>query len=371
MTMADSIFGGFDLNNSLSNFKSSTQSSMTKVKDGVLNPADVTGDNLKQGAALLKPTDTSVKGTITAYKSAAVSELDGIIGMLSGGLLNTKAITKAIRVGENGVTFDQDDLLSAVSGQMGYPINSQSSGMRKIATSINNEFKALTGVSLPGLVDSDGKTFRVNTNWRTLVGKETLRQVQQFTGINEFIDSSVQTAMYNSVMKQAASLGMSDNYKSIYDLYKVKKSADDIMVDSVRIMITQGDVVSIDAVLALLDQNGINAINAGYPDFLETLFRSFRFDKEVYPEDYDQLRDKLLSVVTRVCGPNWWQRSTQFGIALNLAIVNSASKDMITLLSKVDYLQPLLATAGMFREQSAVTTMKANFKDAPVYTKTL
>jgi hypothetical protein len=30
-----------------------------------------------------------------------------------------------------------------------------------------------------------------------------------------------------------------------------------------------------------------------------------------------------------------------------------------------------LATAGMFREQSAVTTMKANFKDAPVYTKTL
>lgn len=366
--MAGSIFDGFDLGDTLNVFKKQTNTQMSTVKEGVLSPMDVTGDKLKEGVALVKPQDTSIKGTITKYKSSAVSELDGIIGQLSGGLLNTKAITKAIRIGPNGVTLNDDAILSSASGQMGVPVSGKTSAMRKLASMVTGEFKSITGVNINGIITTDGKGYRINQNWRTSVGSETLKMIQQFTGINEFIDTSVQYAMYNSVMKMAAEYGMSDSYKSIYDLYKSKRTADQIMIDSVRIMIARGDVVSIDAVLALLDQSGINAINAGYPEFIKTIFRSFKFDDDVFPEDYPLIKDKLLSVILRVCGPEWWMTFTQFGWAYDLALINSASKDVKTLLSTVETFIPMLCTAGMFQERSAVAEMKGKFKDAPVFT---
>lgn len=365
--MADSIFDNFNLSKAVTTFGTQTNTSMSKVKENVLNPMDVSGDKLKQGVALTKPNDTSVKGQLTAYTSSTISQLDGIIGALSGGYLNTKMIVKAVRIGPDGVDFDKEDLLGSVSSNMGYPINSQSAGMRKIANLVNSEFKRYTGISLPGLVTSDGKRFSVNANWRTLVGKETLRQINQFTGIDQFVDVSVQNAMYNAVMKMATEYGMKDSYKSLYDLYLSKRDANSIMIDAVRTMIARGDVESIDTVLGIVDQGTVNAINAAYPDFIETLFRSFKFASDVLPEDYDVLCNKLMTVVTRVAGPNWWERSTQFGTAYNLAIISSASSDIIKLLSKVEVLQPLIATAGMFREQGAAFTLKSSFPKAPVY----
>lgn len=366
--MGDSIFDGLDLAGAINSFKSQTNNQMSTVKEGVLSPMNVTADKMKEGVALVKPTDTSVLGTITAYKSTAVSELDGIIGMLSGGLLNTKAITKAIRVGPNGVTLSDDSILASVSSAMGVPVSGKSSGMRKIASMITGEFKNITGVNINGIITGDGAGFRINQNWRTSVGSETMKLIRQFSGIDEFIDTSVQYAMYNSVMKMAAEYGMSDSYSSIYKLYRSKRSADQIMVDAVRIMITRGDIISIDAVLALLDQTAINAINAAYPEFIKTIFRSFKFDQDVYQEDYEAIRVKLLSVIERVCGPNWWMTHTQFGEAYDLSLVNSASKDIKILLGTIETFIPMLCTAGMFQERSAVADLKGKFKDAPVFT---
>ena len=365
--MAGSIFDGMNLGDNLNVFKKQTNSQMGTVREGVLTPMDVTGDKMKEGVALVKPQDTSLKGTISGYKSSAVSELDGIIGMLSGGLLNTKDITKAIKVGPDGVSLSDDNILSSAAGEMGVSISGKTSAMRKLASMVTDEFRSITGVNMNGVITTDGKGYRINGNWRNSVGRETMAMIQKFTGIDEFVDTSVTNAMYNSVMKMAAGLGMSDSYKSIYDLYRDRRSAQQIMIDAVRTMISRGDIVSIDAVLALLDQQGINAINAGYPEFIKTLFRSFRFDEDVFPEDYPVLQAKLLSVLTRVCGPEWWMTYTQFGYAYDLTLINSASKDMIVLLGTVDYLQPMIAAAGMFQEQSAVTELKLAFKDAPVF----
>ena len=365
--MAGSIFDGFNLTDTLNKFKTSTDQAMSKVKDSTLTPMDVTGDRMKEGAALLKPTDTSVTKTIGTYKSTAVSELDGIIGMLSGGLLNTKDLTGAIRMGPNGLGLSTDAILAAASTQAGFPISSAASGMRRLASGITTEFRKLTGIDVGGLVTSDGKSFGVSGNWRTYLGQATLDQINSLTGINDFIDVSMQTALYNSVMQSAAQLGMKDSYKSIYDLYQNQRSARDILIDAIRTMITNGDIESIDEVVKLMDQDGINSINAIYPDFIETLFRSFHFAEDVYVDQYGALREKLLGFLVKICGPNWWMRSTQFGNAYNMAVINSASTDMITLLSGMDELAPLLCSAGMFNEGNAITMLKQQFRDAPVY----
>lgn len=365
--MAGSIFDGFNLSDTIQKFQTSTTSAMSKVKENTLSPMDTTGDRLKEGVALKKATDTSVTENITSYKSSAVSELDGIIGMLSGGLLNTKAITNAIRIGPNGVGLSTDDILSAASTEAGFPVSGKTSAMRRLASGISNQFKKLTGVNIGQLITSDGKGFAINGNWRTMLGAETLNQINQLTGINEFIDVSVQNALYNSVMDSAAQLGMRDSYKSIYDLYQNTRTADEMMVDAVRVMITNGDIKSIDVVINMISQNGVNAINAAYPDFVETLFRSFHFASDVMVEDYASLRDTLLGVLVKICGPNWWLRSTQFGNAYNVGIIRSASPDMLTLLNGYDPLVPLICAAGMFSERNAVSELKTLFKEAPVF----
>lgn len=366
--MAGSIFEGFSLTDTLKNFQTSTSTAMSKVKENTLNPMDTTGDSLKQGVALLKPTDTSVTKNITSYKSVAVSELDGIIGMLSGGFLNTKAITNSIKIGPNGIGLDTDSILAAASQEAGFPVSGKSSAMRKLANGVSSQFKKLTGVDMGQLIQSNnGKGFSVNGDWRSLLGTETLRQISSLTGIDEFIDVSVQTALYNTVMDSAARLGMRDSYKSIYDLYKDTRSADEMLVDAVRIMITNGDIESIDTVVNMMDQTGVNAINAAYPELIETLFRSFHFASNLMPEDYPALRAKLLALLTRICGPSWWMRSTQFGPAYNLGIIHTVSPDMITLLNGMEELAPLLCAAGLYTDRNAISELKMLFREAPVF----
>lgn len=365
--MAGSIFDGFNLSETIQKFQTSTTSAMSKVKENTLSPMNTTGDMLKEGVALKKPTDTSVKESITSYKSTAVSELDGIIGMLSGGLLNTKDVTNAVRIGPNGIGLSTDDILAAASSEAGFPVSGKTSAMRRLASGITGQFKKLTGVNIGQLITTDGKKFSISGNWRTILGTETLNQINQLTGINEFIDVSVQTALYNSVMDAAAQLGMRDSYKSIYDLYTDTRSADEMMVDAVRVMITNGDIESIDVVVNMISQNGVNSINAAYPDLIETLFRSFHFASDLMVEDYAPLRDKLLALLVRICGPNWWMRSTQFGNAYNLAVIRTASPDMITLLNGYDELVPLICAAGMFNDRNAISEMKSQFKEAPVF----
>lgn len=365
--MTGGLFDGFNLSESLGNFNTKTSNQMSTVREGTLTPIDVTGDKMKEGVALVKPTDTSLQGTISSYKSSAISELDGIIGGLSGGLLNTKAITKAIKIGPNGVTLNDDAILASASGAAGFPVSGKTSAMRKLAASISTEFKKITGTEINGIVTSDGKGFRINQNWRTSVGKETLRMIQKFTGVDEFIDTTVQNALYNSVMSMATEYGMKDSYGSIYNLYKDKRTAQQVMIDNVRTMIANGDVESLDVVIGMLDQEGIRAVNAGYPEFIKTIFRAFRFDADVYPEDYPVIRDKLLAVILTVCGPNWWMKYTEFGEAYDLSLINAASKDVIRLLSDVDYLIPMLAAVGMFTERSAVEELKSKLPDAPVF----
>lgn len=363
-----SIFDGFDLSSSLNDFKQTTGTAMSKVKDETLTPMSVSSEKMQEGVALLKPTDTSVTGVISDYRSTAVSELDGIIGMLSGGLLNTKDLTRSVRVGRDGVGIDTDSLLAAASEQIGFPVTGKNSAMRKLSNAINDQFAKLTGVNIGDLITNDQKGFSVNGNWRTMLGQETLNQVSKLTGINEFIDVSLQTAIYNSVMDSAAQLGMRDSYKSIYDLYSNKRSAKEMLIDAVRVMITNGDIESIDVVVNILDQDGVNSVNAAYPNLVEDLFRSFSFNDSLTPQDYPPLKIKLLGLLNRICGPNWWLKSTAFGNAYNLGIVNNVSADMIILLDGDNDLAPLLCSAGIFTQRNAISELKLNFKDAPVYT---
>lgn len=360
------LLDGFDLTPGLQQSKKTTGQSMQKVRSDTLSPIDVTTNRLQEGVALVNQNDTTVVGRITNYKTSIVEQLDGIVGAVAAGVLNPKTLSKMIKVGPNGVVFDTDNLISAVGSSLGFNISGKSGAVLAIADMVTGEFNRLTGLNMNNVLVSNGKTFGINDNWRSQAGMQTLNLLRQYTGIDEFLDVSVQTSLYNSILYNSAIFGMKDSYKSLWDAYPYAALRQDAFIQAMRNMITNGDIESIDTVIALLDQQGRNTLLNKYPDFVETLFSRFHFNNNVFPEDYPVLRNKLLGILNIVIGPGWYYRMTQFGQALNLGIVSDISADMVTLLSDVDELVPLLCARGMFRQGSALAALDNSFPDAPI-----
>lgn len=368
-------FSGINLAPDLSAFKKNTNTSMKRVRDDNLTPYSVTQNRMGEGIATKTSRDIGIQGTITEYRDTVVDVLDGIVGMLSGGLLNTKDITKSIKVGRDGVVFDENSILAAASRSLGYPVSSTDGAMRKIAGDINAEFRRVTGLNIGGLVTSSGEGFRVTKNWRGKVGSETMKMLGKLTGIDQFIDRSVTTAVYNSMYYQTAQFGMSNGYRSIWNGYPTGfgVARRDATIEAMQYMITNGDVTSINEVLKLLDEDdgglGTNRkiIMSKYPNFIENLFSNFKFDDDVFPEDYPALLATLLSVLERIVGAEWWKTYTEFGKVLNLTFMSRVSKDMVTLLSGYDPIVPLLCTAGKFQEVNCLVELRNQFKGAPQF----
>lgn len=365
-------FSGINLAPDLTSFKKNTNTAMQRVKGDNLTPYNVTQNRMKTGIATKTSRDTGVKGTITEYRDSVVDVLDGIVGMLSGGLLNTKDLTKAVKVGRDGVIFDENGILAAASRRMGYPVNSPEGAMRKIAGDISQEFKRITGLNIGGLITSDGETFRVTKNWRGKAGAETFRMLGKLTGLDEFVDRSVTASVYNSLYYNTAMFGMSGSYRSIWNSYPngFGFARRDATLEAFQYMIINGDIESMTEVLKLLDEddngNGSNRkiLMSKYPSLIPTLFSNFKFDDDVFPEDYPALLAKLLEVLEKIIGPEWWMTYTEFGMAQNLAIMTRVSKDMVTLLSGYQPIIPLLATAGMFQEASCLVELRNQFRGA-------
>ncbi|CAG27275.1 hypothetical protein PPEV_gp181 [Pseudomonas phage EL] len=367
------ILDGFNLSSGINAFKKETETAMRGVKSETLTPIDVTASRLKEGVALTNPNDTTLKSTITAYRSSVVEALDGVIGALSGGLLNTKDITRAIRIDSNGVSFSDDDLITAAGSQMGVNVWGKNGVKQLIADTLTAEFNRLTGLNVGQIIQvgygDKGSPFRINDSWRTQLGSATLDMLRDYTGIDEFVDVSVQSAFYNAILYNSAMYGMSDSYKTQWDNYPYLSLRQDAFIEAIQYMITNGDVESISKVFELINTEGKNTLLSKYPDFIETLFTKFSFDSQVHSEEHPAIRTKLLNVLETVAGKEWYYRETQFGKAYNLGLVSNISDDMVTLLTPVEELIPLLTTRGIFQTERATDVLNQSFPNAPIRIK--
>jgi len=365
------MFSGLNLGEKLSAFQSNTNNAMKNVNSSTLTPMDATAKNIKEGVALKTARDTSVSGTISQYRSSVVEELDGIVGFITGGLLKTSDITKAIRVGRDGVTFSDDAIIAAVGGSLGYPVNGKSGVMRKIASGVSAEFKRITGLNIGSILTANGTEFRVNKNWRGQVGQQVLRMVGDTIGIDEFLDYSVKGAIYNNVLYNAVGYGMTGSYAKLYAAYPPGFYAlrRDATLVAMQTAITNGDLESMDALLKLMETESRMTLLGKYPNFISDLFSKFKFDDGVYPEDHPAVLAKLKSVVSGIAGEEWYYRYTAFGKAYNLGLIMNVSADMKVLLLQWPEIIPLVAFAGQFKETKPIDQLRSMFPNAAQFDK--
>ena len=367
-----SLFDGLDLGSNLDSFKKNVGNSMNTVKSSILTPVSTITTKVNDGIAVVKATDSKLQSIVSSYKSAAVSQLDGIIGALSGGMLNTSDLTSMVRVGPDGVTFNTDDLMRNVGDKIGMDLTGGTSGfISRFASGVNNEFSTITGNHFGDLVNTDGSTFRISKNWRGQAGSGLLSMLNRYGGFDSLVDTSVTNSFYNTLLNNSAQYGMADSYASIIANYKFKHDAQSALIHAVQYMLANGDVDSLDEVIKLLDKEGVMGVNARYPLFVESLLSKFSFSATTVAEDYPAIRTKLLNVLITFAGPDWHQTSTQFGTAYNLMLTSTISADVTTLLMENIEYSPLLMSGGMFQDASAVDVFKNSFPGAPLLTGNL
>jgi hypothetical protein len=139
------------------------------------------------------------------------------------------------------------------------------------------------------------------------------------------------------------------------------------MLKAIQSAMNKGDIVSLNALITIMEANDVTVILSAYPTFIQTLFSKFTFDDTVYPTDYPALLTKLLTILNLVAGPTWWLKYTNFGYVYDVTVIHKASPDMITLLRGFDPVVPLLCCAGQFSSGSAVTVLQSSFPNAPQY----
>lgn len=362
----DSLFDNLNLGDSLNNFKKTTGDAMNTVKSSILTPISAVQEKYKDGVALVKSTDSKLQSVISGYKSAAVSQLDGIIGALSGGLLNTSDLTKMVRVGPDGVSFSTDDLIRDVGDKVGLDMRGGGGFMQSFANTLNNQFSTITGGYFGDMVTADGGKFRISNNWRGQGGSAVLDMLRRYASVDDLIDLSVTNSFYNTLLYSSAQYGMADSYASILSKYTIPADGKKALVDAVQYMLANGDVDSLTEVIKLLDTSGIMAVNAKYPQFVETLLSKFSFAANTTSDQYAAIRTDLLTVLVKFAGPDWYYRNTEFGKAYNLALSTQISADVQTLFLEQEELMPMMLTSGMFQDDSAVSVLKNQYPETPI-----
>lgn len=368
-----SIFDNLNLGDSFNKFQKSTTDLVKDAKTSVLTPVSSAVEKLNEGVTLVRETDSKLQQTVSSFKSRTIEQLDGIIGALSGGILNTKDLTSLVRVGPDGITFSKEDLARTVGDKIGFPVSASGGLMGGIASRINTEFQGLTGGYFGDLVDSDGNTFGITKNWRGKLGGGLLDMVGKYTDINDLVDISVTNAFYNTLLDESAGYGMYGSYDKILAMYPRAADGQLALSSAIERAMSNADIESVYAMMKLMEQGTLANAASTYPTMVENLLANYTFPLNITPGDYAGLKAKLLEIIVSFKGDRWWIRKTAFGEALNIGLVNQLSDDVVALLmpasksdTSSDQFVSLLCAAKMFNENSAVDELRMTFPDAPI-----
>jgi len=365
-----SVFDNLNPANNISDFSKNVTQGLKKYSGDAVKAIDPVKNKLKDGVALFKSTESQVTGTITAYKSSVVEKLNSIVNSLTGGLIDTKDLSRYIKIGANGVSLDKAGITAALGAKIGFDLSSNAALMNQITNTMNQEFGDLTGGYFGNMVTSDNGSFRITKNWRDQFGNGFLNALQRTTGIStSLFDNTIATAYNNSMLYTAADYGMSDSYAQIVNAYTDKEDAKTALINAVSYMLRNGDLVSIAKVLELIDPYQYAVLNAKYPQLISQIFGNFTLDPNTTIDQYPAIKQQLMDVCGKVVGTTWYLRNNAFGQTYDMGMLGSISTDIKkVMLCNETYpeLIPLICTSGMFASMNAISAFQQNFPNVPM-----
>lgn len=356
------IYANVDSVNKLQEASRAMGETVSGLKNQLVNPFKAVTSEVKNSAVLIKEGQSKILSNINAYKSSAILQIDTALKNITGGLLNLGNIGSVITY-KDGFKVDTDQLLSIGSQGLGFNINSMKDLKQQIGNGFIDELDSMTGGLSRGLFFADGTRLHVADDWKLGLGTSLIDFLGKDAenGFNTIVNLAGVNSILNTVLKQTVGTGMWQGYKNFSSMYVFQSDYHDALINSLSLAIGAGDIKSIQVILDIIETEGVNKIKALYPDLIERMLSTFRFTLDDYPEDYPAIRAVLLDVIKKVGGEDWYKYPTSIGIAYKMSVINNVSEDAKLLLSEVDTLAPILCSAGIFTDRSALDVFTADF----------
>lgn len=364
-----SMFEGLDVGNTLSKATNEIQNTISGLTDQMINPFKSAGNAISDGVALVDENTTQLTSTLSSFKSSTLDKIGSTLKNITGGLLDSPDLGRILDLSD-GFKVNTDELLRIASNGLGFNISSISGIKDQLGDAFLGELNSMTGGLMNGLVYQDGSKFSINDSWKYDTGKTLLdflgRQDNKFGHI---INLAGVNSILNTMLDQTMQNGIYDSYESFRPNYVYESDYKDALINGLQFCLGNGDLESLNKILEIISTEGANKVKAKYPTFTEQLLSSFTFTNSTNPEQYPELKTKLLNVLTLVNGSDWY--TTYNGVTKsnlpNVAIVSYITNDAKLLLEGETALIPLLACTGLFYPGDAKETFKTDFPNAIPY----
>jgi len=362
-----SSFENMNMADNLAQRQKAISESVSGFSNQMVNPIKSTVSEIKAGVAIIKDTDKAISQKLYNYKSEAIDSINDYLNALTGGKINFNDFGNVLSY-KDGFKVDSDELLKIAGKSLGFNINNITDMKKQLGQSFINELNDMTLGLSDGLfqVGYDGE-FKIAGDWDKTTGQLVFdfleRGSDTFGAINNFAATN---AILNTMVYKNAEIGYSNGFYSFGEMYLYRDDYYGALINSIEILINNGDIDSLNEVLKILDTESRYKVRSKYPNFTETVLINFRFPNNVLEEEYDIYLEKLLKIIEEVDGKDWNLTNTFMGDILNVGLVSKISEDSYTLLQRKEELIPFLCCSGIYEEYPANLRFRRDFPDSVI-----
>ncbi|WNV45956.1 hypothetical protein [Aeromonas phage AerS_266] len=360
----DGLFSGVTKSNPIESLSKTISESVSGLTSQLINPLKAVGEATNSGVALVSESDSRLVNAVTTFKSINIDKIIQGASDLVGGILNNPQLSNVLSY-EDGFKVNSSELLRMASNGLGFNVGSAGDIKQLMGDEFLKELDSMTGGISSGLFFADGTKVSIRDGWQMSVGETLInflgKENGAFAGI---VNIAGVNAVLNTMIRQAAENAMYQSYETFGDQYLFQSDYHDAIINSMEYCIARGDIQSINKMLEIIGKEGLNKVRAQYPDLIERTLAGFYFTADTYEEDYPQLAVLLNTLLVEVGGPDWYKSATEFGLVTNLAVVNSISESAKLLLQDFPQYHPLLCSAGIFNDTSAIDVYLKDFPKA-------
>lgn len=363
LTQSLSIFDGFDISNALKDKTKTIKESVSGFTNQTINPIKSTIQDLKSGIALVKDNDKKILNQLYSYRSEVIETINDYLGNLTGGKISLADFGSVISY-KDSFKIDTDQLTKLAGRALGFNISSIDGIGEDLSREFLNELNSMTLGLSDGLFQMDGGKITIAGDWDMNIANGVFNFLSSgnldFKTVNNFAAAN---AVLNTMIKQNASIGFVEGFASFKNMYLYKSDYYSALINVIPTLLSRGDINSLKEILRLLDENSLYRVKSTFDNFAELVLKNFNLPDDALPEEYDEYKNILLEIITKVHGDNWYRSYTFMGWVYNLGLVNSISESSKLVLQKESSLIPFLCVSSMFNSDTAINVFKRDFPD--------
>lgn len=303
----------------------------TETRNSFITKVDEFGDNVlatigRQQSALKDVTDIALGKGIDDPK-AAQRRLEGV---LSGSRASLTQISDTL----------QDSMLQT--------LGVDNRNTQQVKAVINN---TATKIQSGSVTDARGVA-------------DILDDVTNTQGLVTVLDVEAQASVFSGMLQEVNRWGVPDTIDQVMDsiddpdvkrevvrrsAHTVRQSTD---IDTLERYVDQGPMV-------------VNTLLSEVPDMAQQTLSQYQFPSETTPGDYATRLTQLVKVMDAFQS-NWWQRDFAGQSATNLAVINTASDDALTLLRSDTTYRDAALIAGQYPKAQVKEVLRDFYPNSAV-----